>query len=451
MKNQCSENSSFVAPNLVGPPNEVDVDINGLTCKALLDTGATVSSISKSWYDKLDNVEMHSLQQILLVECADGQHLPYLGYVEMEVGIPGFLENQIALCLVVPDTGYNQQVPVLLGTNVLQPLGKQLQGKLDKHSQLGAVWSSTFAYIHQQHVSISRNKGCLGIIKCNSFDTILVSRNERVIVPGIIDKGIGLAKCSAMVHSHAKSKLPDGVEIVSQLINYYGQSSKIYVELCNISNIPLRIQPSAIIGEVQQAQIVPREEIDEVRLSNESFLEQLSLYKEHLSDKEQQQVKKLLLEYRDIFSEGDMDLEHTDLVKHKILLTDNIPFKQRHSRIPPGMYQEVKDHIQELLSKNVIRPPCSPYSSAVVLVRTSNGKLRFCIDFRQLNNITVKDSFALPRIEEMIDNLAGSKYFSSLDLSSGYYQVELEEDDKCKTASPAGPMGFFEFQRMPFG
>ena len=242
MKNQCSENSSSVAPNLVGPPNEVDVDINGLTCKALLDAGATVSSISKSWYDKLDNVEMHLLQQILRVECADGQHLPYLGYVEVEVGIPGFLENQIALCLVVPDTADNQQVPVLLGTIVLQPLGKQLQGKLDKHSELGAVWPSTFADIHQQHVSISRNKGCLGIIKCNSFDTILVPRNERVIVPGMIDKGIGLAKCSAIVHSHAKSKLPDGVEIVPQLINYYVQSSKIYVELCNMSNIPLRIQ-----------------------------------------------------------------------------------------------------------------------------------------------------------------------------------------------------------------
>ena len=91
MKNQCSENSSLVTPNLVGSPNEVDVDINGMTCKALLDTGATVSSISKSWYDKLDNVEMHPLQQILLVECADGHHLPYLGYVEVEVGIPGFL------------------------------------------------------------------------------------------------------------------------------------------------------------------------------------------------------------------------------------------------------------------------------------------------------------------------------------------------------------------------
>ena len=119
----------------------------------------------------------------------------------------------------------------------------------------------------------------------------MAPRNERVIVPGIIDKGIGLAKCSAMVHSHTKSKLPDGVEIVPQLINYYGQNSKIYVELCNMSNIPLKIQPSTIIGEVQQVQIVPREEIDEVRLSNESFLEQFSLCKEHLSDKEQHQVK----------------------------------------------------------------------------------------------------------------------------------------------------------------
>ena len=115
------------------------------------------------------------------------------------------------------------------------------------------------------------------------------------------------------------------------------------------------------------------------------------------------------------------------------------------------MIEEVKQHIESLLAAGIIRPSKSPYSSNVVLVRKKNGKLRLCVDYRQLNDITVKDSFALPRLEEIFDCLHGAKYFSTMDMKSGYHQIEVEESHKERTAFTVGALGFFEYNKMPFG
>ena len=116
-------------------------------------------------------------------------------------------------------------------------------------------------------------------------------------------------------------------------------------------------------------------------------------------------VHKLLLEYRDVFSMEEFDIGHTTTIRHRIDLEDARPFKQRHRRIPPGMYEEVKAHLQQLYDQGIIRESNSPWASGVVLVRKKDGKLRFCIDYRQLNQRTVKDAYALPQIDELLDNL----------------------------------------------
>ncbi len=96
------------------------------------------------------------------------------------------------------------------------------------------------------------------------------------------------------------------------------------------------------------------------------------------------------------------------------------------------MYEEVKQHIQEMLACGAIRPSSSPYASGAVLVRKSDGSLRFCLDFRKINSKTIKDAYFLPRIEETIDNLQGATWFSSLDLQAGYWQVPMAGEDKEK-------------------
>ena len=104
-----------------------------------------------------------------------------------------------------------------------------------------------------------------------------------------------------------------------------------------------------------------------------------------------------------------------------------------------------------MLAIGVIRESTSPFSSNVVIVRKKDGTIRFCIDCRKLNQRTEKDAYPIPRIDDTLHSLAGSKYFISVDLKSGYWQVELKETDKSKTAFQVGSLGFYECNRMPFG
>ena len=168
---------------------------------------------------------------------------------------------------------------------------------------------------------------------------------------------------------------------------------------------------------------------------------------EHL----QVEAKEMLKRNAKTFSKNDLDMGRTNLVKHHIKLTDPIPFKEAYRRIPPQMYDEVKAHIQEMLDLGAIRPSNSPWASAIVLVRKKDGRLRFCIDLRRLNNRTVKDAYSLPKIESILDSLLGAKIFSTLDLKAGYWQVEMAEECKAYTAFTCGPLGFYECDTMPFG
>ena len=148
--------------------------------------------------------------------------------------------------------------------------------------------------------------------------------------------------------------------------------------------------------------------------------------------------------YHHIFAVEDLELGRTNLVKHEIKLTNYVPFKERYRRIPPHQYEEVQKHLDEMLRMGAIRKSNSPWASAVVLVRKKDGALRFCIDLRKLNERTVRDAYSLPCIEDSLDVLNGSCIFTSIDLKSGYWQVELDEKSIPLTAFTVGPLGFYE-------
>ena len=143
--------------------------------------------------------------------------------------------------------------------------------------------------------------------------------------------------------------------------------------------------------------------------------------------------------FHHIFAVEDLELGCTDFVKHKIKLTNYVPFKERYRRIPPHQYEEVHKHLDEMLRMGAIRRSNSPWASAVVLICKKDGALRFCIDLRKL-----KDAYSLPRIEDSLDVLNGSCIFTSIDLKSGYWQVELDEMSIPLTAFTVGPLGFYE-------
>ena len=115
------------------------------------------------------------------------------------------------------------------------------------------------------------------------------------------------------------------------------------------------------------------------------------------------------------------------------------------------MWEEVRLHLQKMLQAGVIEPSSSPFASPIVLVKRKDNSLRFCVDYRKLNSLSLKDAHGLPRPTDIFDRLDKAKWFSSLDLKSGYWQVEVALEDRPKTAFTAGPLGFFQFVRMPFG
>ena len=171
---------------------------------------------------------------------------------------------------------------------------------------------------------------------------------------------------------------------------------------------------------------------------------------ENLSPLQQQQLNELFKEFQDVFSQGDNDLGNTPLLEHGIE-THGPPLRQPYRRQNPAVRREEMTQVQQMLSSNVIRPSNSPWASPVVMVRKKDGSLRFCVDFRQLNAATIKDAHPLPRIDDLLDALHGAKWFSTLDLKSGYWQVPIAEQDKEKTAFRTSSGQLFEFNQVPFG
>ena len=184
------------------------------------------------------------------------------------------------------------------------------------------------------------------------------------------------------------------------------------------------------------------------------LLEKLDLSGLEVWPQEQaEQACSLLEEYHDIFLLEKHDMGHTNTTKHKIVLKDpdTPPFKERFCRILPPQLDEVREHLKLMLDVGMIRPSNSPWCNAVMLVRKKDGSLRFCIDFRKLNSLTVRDSHSLPRICETLESLTRAAHFSTFDMNSGFWQVPMDEESKQYTAFTLGSMDPYGCESMPFG
>ena len=172
--------------------------------------------------------------------------------------------------------------------------------------------------------------------------------------------------------------------------------------------------------------------------------------KSQLTEEQKEKLKVLLAQYRDVFALKPGELGKTSVVKHHIETETSPPIKQRPYRAPQATRDVIDEHVQQMLDDGIIQPSMSPWSSPVVLVRKKDNSIRFCVDYRKLNEVTKKDSYPLPRIDDTLDTLGGTAFFSTLDLKSGYWQVELDEESREKTAFVTHA-GLYEFLVLPFG
>ena len=171
---------------------------------------------------------------------------------------------------------------------------------------------------------------------------------------------------------------------------------------------------------------------------------------EHLTTKQCVALHEFLLEFIVVFAKDDKDLGAFDGIKHKINTGDALPVRESMRRTPQAFQGEEEKHLNDMLEAGVIRESSSDWASAPVLVRKRDGSVRYCIDYRKLNNVTFKDAFPLPRIQECLDCLSGNQFLSTLDLQSGYWQLFVDPDDVHKTAFIT-KYGLFEHIRLPFG
>lgn len=373
---------------------------------------------------------------------AGGDRIPYIGVSVFNISIPcSDLPPVCAPVLVVPDAKYSSQMDSIVGTNVLNHFSH-----LDKDTDNAPeTWKQVF-----------------NILSCSQTVPVRAYNRRPFKIPPYETRTVtGKVRASGDM-SHGVTEADDEVHnlnVCPRLVQVAPNKafSRVPVRICNMSARPVTVLPRSLLCNLHAVDVVrnvdPLENDPNVPKRVEKSLSDLGITipTDTLSSQEQVKVTQFLEKWKHIFSTGITDLGCTNLVEHGIELSDPTPFKEPYRRIPPGMYTEVREHLKEMLEAGAIRESHSPFSSNVVLVRKKDNSLRFCIDFRRLNNHTVKDAYALPRIEETIDTLAGSKYFSKLDLRSGYWQVAMKESDKSKTAFSVGPLGFFECNRMAFG
>nr|XP_039272299.1 uncharacterized protein LOC120346603 [Styela clava] len=219
----------------------------------------------------------------------------------------------------------------------------------------------------------------------------------------------------------------------------------------NVSKEAVEIPADLTVSSLEQ--VVPGDVMDTRELPE--HLKKLVDDPEDLTVEQRQSVRDLLVEFQDIFAGPDGKLGRTSVVKHKIKTSTPEPIKVPPRRMGWRMGWAkrgiAEKQVQSMLDQGVIEPSESPYNSPIVLVPKKDGSCRFCIDFRKINLVTIKDAYSLPRIDDILDALGKAKWFSSLDLASGYWQVELDPEDREKTAFSLPGNNHFQFRVLAFG
>eukprot|EP00731_Ephydatia_muelleri_P034851 Em0081g16a len=319
-------------------------------------------------------------------------------------------------------------------------------------------------------LTVGKPGNCVPLSFGAQSSTCHVVMGEKVVIPGYhqvrLPVRVTPTDGSATVgifEPHSEMAETHGVLIARSVSPI--QSGQIVVQILNPLPFPATLQADEAIGCFccgAQVDVVSLELVDtdtgvtcsalKTHLSEEvaRAIESMVTRIDELSCADREKLKRLLCEFSDVISVGEKDLGRTNVLKHKVNTGDAPPIHQQARRMPYHQRETVKKMLDDMLQQDVIEASSGPWSSPIVLARKKDGTLRFCVDFRRINDVTKKEVHPLPRIDETLDMLGGAKWFSTLDLASGYWQVEMEPEHKEKTAFST-PFGTYQFKVMPFG
>lgn len=292
--------------------------------------------------------------------------------------------------------------------------------------------------MYQLHLNTSVQSQS-NVVTARSKDQVSIEpRTEAILRVHIPRDGIQLVE--------PKSTLRSGLQVARTVVNVVGGIG--IVRVANPTLLPIVVHRDAKIGwatslhEAQLGLAVPHDPT-----ATEDFDVQTG---PHLTPSERDELLSVIHKFRHLFTGEHNPIQRTHVTEHTINTGSSAPICQHPYRHSPFEREVIKAQVEEMLRDGVIRESHSPWSSPVVLVKKPQGGWRFCVDFRRVNAVTEKDVHPLPRIDDILDLLQGSRYFTTLDLTSGYWQVGIREEDKSKTAFACGS-GLYEFNVVPFG
>jgi len=420
------------------------VNFGSTNANQIVDTGTAVTIISTNIYNNLPNDSRPPLENVksaLKLEVANEGLLSVLGTATLEFKIKKETYKWSVFVAPIREDG-------LLGLDFLQ-----------EHN---------FALSAEKGLRLNGKK-CPTIVEKVPYRAVRVQSTETVVIPAyseMVVKGhcpSGKISTKYGVVSSLDSEKDGSVDLMvgNTLIDSDKVSTGIPVRVMNPSPSEVKINTKTVIGQVSEVDgiSVKSESSDyqcdsQVSGESEKLPHHLNgLYDssvKNLNRNQRDKLKSLLVKHSNVFAKSQFDLGKTSVVKHGINTGDTEPIRQRPRRPPRAFKDEESKIIDEQLKANIIRESSSPWSSPLVYVKKRDGTTRPCIDYRALNATTLKDSYPLPNISDCLDSLGGSVYFSCLDILSAYYQIEMSEADRPKTAF-ISKYGLYEYNVMPMG
>lgn len=456
---------------LVGHSPVVEVQVCGVKVPCLVDTGSQVTLFAESLSQELfGDQRMHGTEAPWLsLKGANGLDIPYIGYRLTDLEIHGVIVPQKGVIIVKDHCLGSHRA--LLGMNVLSACWEELFRATPARGISLAEqqeWERVAADCRRIQMSRARQgREGTGRVACR-YALSVPANSEALVWVRVLQRDVGVEEW-VLVEPHwdgqqvevarglavaRRGRIPVRVRNGTPHVVHLHKHQRL-VKVTPVESHQVRedqdvsfrqVHPAVVEVALTQASSSPQSLGEEVP----GHLKGSSLQGEELGPTQARKLRDLLSKWQHVFSAHEEDYGCTNVVQHRIPTGDAEPSRERYRPVPPTLYTEVRTLLQGMLNRGVVRESSSPWAAPIVLVQKKTGAWRFCVDYRKLNLVTRKDAFPLPRIEDSLAGLTRSAWYSTLDLASGYWQVQVAEADREKTAFTT-PFGLFEWDRMPFG